>query len=76
MYEKGLTEEADEEKARLEQKQRDTRKAFEAENKSWNPQWFKNTHGIWLYKGLDPKDGPSYFDQRGKFSDQFDIFGQ
>ena len=54
MYENGLTDEAEREKQRLEQLQRDRRKEYEAINKSWTPNWFKlendkEGNAMWIY---------------------------
>ncbi|OAJ40675.1 hypothetical protein BDEG_24382 [Batrachochytrium dendrobatidis JEL423] len=74
MYEEGKAEQAEEEKLRLEQKQRETRKAMEASGKQWTPQWFElqpdeHSEGgrAWRYKG-------GYFEQRGKFPHTIDLF--
>ena len=40
LYENGLADEADEEKQRIEQKQRDRRKEFEQKGVVWKPRWF------------------------------------
>ncbi|KAJ3102324.1 Tubulin epsilon chain [Phlyctochytrium bullatum] len=41
MYEEGKVDDAEKEKLRLEQKQREYRKKLEAEGKKWIPQWFE-----------------------------------
>ncbi|KAI7869149.1 Oxysterol-binding protein-domain-containing protein [Spinellus fusiger] len=41
LYEKGRVDEADLEKQRIEQKQRDRRKEMEMQNIPWEPRWFK-----------------------------------
>ncbi|KAI8141248.1 Oxysterol-binding protein-domain-containing protein [Fennellomyces sp. T-0311] len=40
LYENGLADEADEEKQRIEQKQRERRKDFEQKGVQWKPRWF------------------------------------
>lgn len=40
LYENGLVDEADAEKQRIEQKQRERRKEFEQQGKPWLPRWF------------------------------------
>lgn len=44
-------DEADEEKRRIEQKQRERRKQFELEGKTWSPRWFKREGDEWQYAG-------------------------
>ena len=44
-------DEADEEKQRIEQQQRDKRKELEQQGIEWNPRWFKNENDEWLYAG-------------------------
>lgn len=51
MYEKGLVDEADDEKQRIEQKQRDKRKEFELAGKEWTPRWFAREGEEWQYAG-------------------------
>ncbi|CAO0800572.1 unnamed protein product [Mucor circinelloides] len=51
LYEKGNVDEADEEKLRIEQQQRDKRKEFEAQGKEWLPRWFSREGEEWLYSG-------------------------
>ncbi|KAG2190375.1 hypothetical protein INT46_002356 [Mucor plumbeus] len=51
LYEKGNVDEADEEKLRIEQQQRDKRKEIEAEGKEWLPRWFSREGEEWLYSG-------------------------
>lgn len=47
-----MVDEADEEKQRIEQKQRDKRKEFESAGKEWLPRWFKSEGGNeWQYAG-------------------------
>ena len=74
MYEQGKVEEAEEQKQRLEQKQRDTRKLLESQSKEWSPRWFqivpdKNVEegSIWKYQG-------DYWENRGNFKDDIDLF--
>lgn len=45
----GLVDEADSEKQRIEQKQRDRRKEFELEGKEWKPRWFVREGDEWVY---------------------------
>lgn len=51
MYPLGNVDEADEEKLRIEQQQRDKRKEFEAQGKEWLPRWFSREGEEWLYSG-------------------------
>ncbi|KAK4520906.1 uncharacterized protein ATC70_006789 [Mucor velutinosus] len=51
LYEKGHVDEADEEKLRIEQQQRDKRKEFESQGKEWLPRWFAREGEEWLYSG-------------------------
>ncbi|GAN11187.1 oxysterol-binding protein-related protein 3 isoform X4 [Mucor ambiguus] len=51
LYEKGNVDEADEEKLRIEQQQRDKRKEFELQGKEWLPRWFSREGEEWLYSG-------------------------
>ncbi|KAJ3196648.1 hypothetical protein HK101_008225 [Irineochytrium annulatum] len=80
MYEEGRAEEAEAEKLRLEQKQRDYRKKLEGEGKKWTPQWFElvpgeaedgdgatGGNGVWRYKG-------GYFEKRGAFEKVIDLW--
>ena len=69
MYENGEADAADQEKYRLEAKQRDARKVLEQTNEKWTPLWFSNSGGGWEY---DPKK--DYFGSRGKFSSKLNIF--
>jgi hypothetical protein len=47
----GQVDEADEEKLRIEQQQRERRKEFELAGKEWKPRWFTNEDDEWLYSG-------------------------
>jgi hypothetical protein len=47
----GKVDEADEEKLRIEQKQRERRKDFEVEGKPWSPRWFTCEGDEWQYAG-------------------------
>ncbi|KAJ3411305.1 Oxysterol-binding protein- protein 3 [Chytridiales sp. JEL 0842] len=73
MYEEGKADEAENEKQRLEQKQREFRKKLEAEGIRWQPQWFSHSpdenssEGIWKYKG-------GYFESRGKYKPQVELW--
>lgn len=71
LYEKGMADEADKEKGRLEQKQREYRKLMEQRNEDWSPSWFCFANGQWKYN--PDKD---YFESRGKFSSQLNIFDE
>ncbi|KAI8643915.1 Oxysterol-binding protein-domain-containing protein [Parasitella parasitica] len=51
LYEQGKVDEADQEKLRIEQLQRDRRKDFEAQGKEWLPRWFSRQGEEWLYSG-------------------------
>ncbi|KAI8814464.1 Oxysterol-binding protein-domain-containing protein [Cladochytrium replicatum] len=68
MYEQGIVNEAELEKQRLEQMQREKLKALEQEGIKWTPRWFKHVDGKgWLYSG-------GYWEHRGRFGDIADIF--
>jgi hypothetical protein len=68
LYEQGKIDEAEGEKLRLEQKQRETRKRMEANGEKWVPRWFEEVgDGEWRYKG-------GYFETRGKFDAMESIF--
>jgi hypothetical protein len=69
MYEQGRVDEAEKEKQRLEQKQRENRKLMELRKEKWDPSWFSFIDGRWRF---DPKK--NYFEARGKFCDRLDIF--
>jgi hypothetical protein len=76
MYENGKLEEAELEKQRLEQKQRDARKRIEANGDIWKPLWFElmpDKYGqegnAWKYKG-------GYFETKGKYTNYPDIFSE
>ncbi|KAI8328608.1 Oxysterol-binding protein-domain-containing protein [Choanephora cucurbitarum] len=49
LYEEGQVDEADQEKLRIEQQQRDRRKEFEAAGKEWLPRWFTKEGDEWRY---------------------------
>lgn len=51
LFEEGKLEEAEAEKVRVEQKQRDFRKELESRGEVWTPQWFKLENDEWVYKG-------------------------
>ncbi|KAF9277144.1 hypothetical protein BGZ68_009512 [Mortierella alpina] len=60
LFERGLVEEADKEKLRVEQKQRELRKAMEARGEPWQARWFEKRPDsqtedpegqTWVYKG-------------------------
>ncbi|KAF9361719.1 hypothetical protein BGX34_006962 [Mortierella sp. NVP85] len=60
LFERGQVEEADKEKLRVEQRQRDTRKAMEAKGEPWEVRWFEKKADphtddpegqTWIYKG-------------------------
>ncbi|KAJ3046129.1 Oxysterol-binding protein- protein 3 [Rhizophlyctis rosea] len=70
----GRADEAEQEKSRLEQKQREYRKQLETEGRAWTPQWFEfkpTAYGddaeSWQYKG-------GYFEHRGKFEKKIDLW--
>ncbi|KAI9346936.1 Oxysterol-binding protein [Obelidium mucronatum] len=72
LYEDGKIDEAEREKLRLEQKQRETRKRMEMEGVKWEPKWFVARGGEgegseWRYKG-------GYFESRGGFPPMESIF--
>ncbi|KAJ3274775.1 hypothetical protein HDV01_001978 [Terramyces sp. JEL0728] len=75
LYEEGRIDEAEAEKLRLEQKQRDTRKQMESDDIQWIPQYFtiadspdSEAGTLWKYKG-------NYWPLRGKFpADNIDLF--
>lgn len=47
----GFVDEADNEKLRIEQKQREKRKEFEVAGKEWKPRWFVREGDEWIYNG-------------------------
>ncbi|GAA5807757.1 hypothetical protein MFLAVUS_001134 [Mucor flavus] len=51
LYEKGLVDEADAEKLRIEQQQREKRKEFELAGVEWKPRWFTSHGDEWQYAG-------------------------
>ncbi|CAG8490270.1 5112_t:CDS:2 [Diversispora eburnea] len=51
LFEEGKLAEAEAEKIRIEQKQRDFRKELESKGEVWTPQWFKLENDEWVYKG-------------------------
>ncbi|CAG8646931.1 20195_t:CDS:2, partial [Cetraspora pellucida] len=51
LFENGRIQEAETEKLRLEQKQREYRKLLEEKGEPWVPQWFKLEGEEWVYKG-------------------------
>ncbi|CAG8443415.1 11454_t:CDS:2 [Ambispora leptoticha] len=59
LFEEGKVEEAEREKLRVEQKQRDFRKHLEKIGQEWKPQWFKLVNDEWVYTG-------GYFEAREK----------
>lgn len=46
-----MVDEADDEKLRIEQKQRDKRKELESADIEWKPRWFVNQDDEWQYAG-------------------------
>jgi hypothetical protein len=46
-----MVDEADDEKLRIEQKQRDKRKELELAGIEWKPRWFINSGDEWQYAG-------------------------
>lgn len=46
-----MVDEADDEKLRIEQKQRDKRKELEWADIEWKPRWFVNQDDEWQYAG-------------------------
>ncbi|CAG8452433.1 12538_t:CDS:2 [Ambispora gerdemannii] len=69
LFEEGKVAEAEQEKSRLEQKQRDFRKHLEKIGQEWKPQWFKLVNDEWVYNG-------GYFETRGKkaFEKKIDLW--
>jgi hypothetical protein len=74
LYEQGRVQEAEQEKLRLEQKQRDARKVMEAQGEKWSPRFFElqsnsdsETGQSWMYKG-------GYWESRGMFKNEPDLF--
>ncbi|KAI9008250.1 Oxysterol-binding protein-domain-containing protein [Gaertneriomyces semiglobifer] len=71
MYEEGRAEDAEREKQRLEQKQREYRKVLEQRGEKWTPQWFdvKSEGGdqVWRYKG-------GYWEERGHFKKVIELW--
>ncbi|CAJ0841986.1 621_t:CDS:10 [Entrophospora sp. SA101] len=51
LFEDGAVDQAEGEKLRLEQKQREFRKELETQGKTWEPQWFELKDDEWVYKG-------------------------
>lgn len=47
----GLVDEADAEKLRIEQQQREKRKEFELAGVEWKPRWFTSHGDEWQYAG-------------------------
>ncbi|KAI9482535.1 Oxysterol-binding protein-domain-containing protein [Zychaea mexicana] len=86
LYEHGRVEEADAEKLRIEQKQRERRKQFEAAGVPWKPRWFKLQEDKYTDPSLIPSAdgvarswhyGGEYWLSRetGQWpSDQFDLW--
>jgi hypothetical protein len=71
MYEEGHAEEAEKEKLRLEQNQREKLKAMKANSEPWVPKWFEfagqGEEGTWHYKG-------GYWEQRGNVPDDLKLW--
>ena len=77
MYEEGQVESAEQEKLRLEQKQRTYLKSLREQGEKWTPKWFENRSGgyeaedaegmKWAYKG-------GYFEQRGNFGEVLNLW--
>lgn len=74
LYEDGRIEEAELEKQRLEQKQREWRRSLEALNETWMPQWFKYVEDVhseggyaWVYRG-------NYWESRDSYPKTIDLF--
>ncbi|KAG5456240.1 MAG: mKIAA0772 protein [Olpidium bornovanus] len=57
LYENGYVDSAEEEKKRVEERQRETRRAMEARGEAWRPAWFElrddavDGNPAWVYKG-------------------------
>ncbi|KAI9249306.1 Oxysterol-binding protein-domain-containing protein [Sporodiniella umbellata] len=51
LYEQGQVDEADKEKLRIEQQQREKRKEFENAGVEWKPRWFTREGDEWVYSG-------------------------
>ncbi|KAI8917646.1 Oxysterol-binding protein [Powellomyces hirtus] len=67
-YAAGRADEAEAEKQRLEQKQRDYRKELESRGQAWTPQWFSSKAGDeWQYHG-------GYWEKRGKFTPKIELW--
>lgn len=47
----GEVDKADQEKLRIEQRQREKRKEFEAAGYEWKPRWFTREGEEWVYTG-------------------------
>jgi hypothetical protein len=66
LYENGKCDEADKEKERLENKQREARKVLESQGGAYSPKWFEQKgdgdSAYWSYKG-------GYFEKRGQFGE-------
>ena len=59
LFEEGDVDNAESEKLRIEQKQREYRKFLERTGKKWEPQWFKLENDVWVYSG-------NYWETRGR----------
>ncbi|KAI8388923.1 Oxysterol-binding protein-domain-containing protein [Radiomyces spectabilis] len=59
MYEEGLVDEADAEKQRIEQKQRDRRKELEQQGVPWEPRWFVLQDDAFAEPGFIPSSNES-----------------
>ena len=74
LYENGQVEEAEAEKLRLEQKQRENRRAMELEQKPWTPRFFEQVKSEDSESGLEWVYNGEYWKNRGKFAQINDIF--
>nr|KAJ3418879.1 Oxysterol-binding protein- protein 3 [Polyrhizophydium stewartii] len=74
MYEEGRADEAEAEKQRLEQKQREFRKSMEAAKQKYTPQWFELRPDKYSEGGMSWQYRGGYFESRGKFVNKLDLF--
>nr|CAG8548579.1 1402_t:CDS:2 [Entrophospora candida] len=74
LFENGSVDQAEGEKLRLEQKQREFRKELETQGKTWEPQWFELKGDEWVYKGglgaLSTCEGLDFHYKTTKHSDK------
>jgi oxysterol-binding protein-related protein 3/6/7 len=74
LFEDGKIDEAENEKQRLEQKQREWRKSLEASGQKWIPQWFEYTKDEHSENGFSWKYRGGYWESRGNFKNCLDLY--